>query len=306
MSFNNLIVNGGFETSLLSPWTGLGAEVTAAFSHTGIFSVQLSGDTVNAFIAQSVPATPGQTFEFLASLAKIGPLPSPNVGIVITYFDSLSNFLGTGLNIIIPTGHLPDVTTEDWLTVYETTLPVPAEAAQALVVITKLAQPGTSDVVVDDVALLEEAGAEPAIAAFGGVFSVIPQTFTFTAASQVAQVALPTQMPSSNIVTGSNTIQISIPGFYELNFMIRIGPAATASTINAGVRLNGGTTFITSTLQSGILSPTDDTIFQGSVIAALGQGSVLDLALQSTEAATVDLSAGTNASLSAKLLAPAP
>lgn len=84
--------------------------------------------------------------------------------------------------------------------------------------------------------------------------------------------------------------------------MIRLGPVAAATTINAGVRLNGGSTFITSTLESSPLSLTDDTIFPGSVIVALGSGSILDLALQSTGAATVSLAAGTNASLSVKLL----
>jgi hypothetical protein len=113
-------------------------------------------------------------------------------------------------------------------------------------------------------------------------------------------------MPSSNVVLGGNTIQITIPGFYEINFMIRLAPVAAATTLNAGVRLNDGSTFITSTLQTGSLSLTDDTIFQGSVIVALGAGSIIDLALQSTGAATVSLSAGTNASLSAKLLDSVP
>jgi hypothetical protein len=141
--------------------------------------------------------------------------------------------------------------------------------------------------------------------AFGGLFSVIPQSFTFTTAGQIQQVALPTQMPSSNIILGTNTIQISLSGFYEINFMIRLAPAAAVTTIEGGVRL-GGSAFFTSTLQSAILSLTEDTIIQGSVILALAAGSVLDLALESTGAATVSLAAGTNASLSVKLLMPAP
>ncbi|HBC98293.1 MAG TPA: hypothetical protein DC053_01210 [Lachnoclostridium sp.] len=111
-------------------------------------------------------------------------------------------------------------------------------------------------------------------------------------------------MPSFDVSFGINTIQIILSGFYEVNFMVRIAPATIASTIEAGVRLNGGTTFFTSTLQSATLSVTDDTILQGSVIVALGAGSILDLALQSTGATTVSLAAAANASLSVKLLMP--
>lgn len=145
-----------------------------------------------------------------------------------------------------------------------------------------------------------------ATAAFGGLFSVIPQSFTFTAANETARVALPTQMPSSNVVPGGNTIQINTSGIYWVSFMVRVGPSATPATLNAGVRLNNGNTFFTSTLQSSPLSPTEDTLFEGNVILALGAGSVLDLALQSTGAATISLAAGTNASLSVMLLMPAP
>ena len=88
--------------------------------------------------------------------------------------------------------------------------------------------------------------------------------------------------------------------------MIRFAPAATTTTINAGVRFNGGSTFLTSTLQSVLLSLTENTIIQGSVILALGAGSVLDLALQSTGPVTVSLAANANASLSVKLLQLAP
>ena len=74
MPFDNLIVNGGFETGVLTPWTGIGATVTAVFSHTGQFSAQLAN---NSFISQTAPVTAGQIFEFRASLSRIGPLPVP-------------------------------------------------------------------------------------------------------------------------------------------------------------------------------------------------------------------------------------
>ena len=79
MPLINLIVNGGFETGTLPPWTGVGASVTSAYSHSGAYSAELSPNSVNAFIAQLVPVVPGQTYDFEASLAKIGPLPSMNL-----------------------------------------------------------------------------------------------------------------------------------------------------------------------------------------------------------------------------------
>ncbi len=334
MSFNELIVNGSFETGTFLPFVPFNAAITSQFSHSGFFAALLEGGTSEAFVSQTVPVTEGERFEFLVSLAKVGAASNSQVSAVISYFDAASNFIGLGLSLNVPASHLPDVSEDTWLEIYQTTEPVPAGATSAVVLISRLPPAGNADVVVDDISLLDVTGegepgppgptgptgpagpigppgptgptgpAGPAIDTFGGLFSVIPQSFTFTAANQVEQVALPTQMPSSNVVLGSNTIQIGTSGTYLVSFMVRVAPSATPTTLSAGVRLNGGSTFFTSTLQTSPLSSTEVTIFQGTVILALGAGSILDVALQSTGAATVSLASGTNASLDVVLLMP--
>lgn len=106
MPLINLIVNGGFETGALPPWTGVGASVTSAYSHSGTYSAELSTDSVNAFIAQLIPVVPGHTYDFEASLARIGPLPSTTIGILLAYYDASFNYLGTGLNIALSLIHI--------------------------------------------------------------------------------------------------------------------------------------------------------------------------------------------------------
>ena len=139
--------------------------------------------------------------------------------------------------------------------------------------------------------------------AFGGLYSNVPQSFNLSGGGQVEQLQQNHNMPSFNIGQGQNELHIFLPGEYEINFMIRIAPvAAPGQTISAGVRQNGS--FIDSTMQFSPLSTTDYTILQGSVIEFIsGQ---LDLAFQSTGAATFDLGMLTNATLTVERLTPFP
>ena len=139
--------------------------------------------------------------------------------------------------------------------------------------------------------------------AFGGLYSNIVQSFDFTVSDQTEQVQLNNFMPSFDVGTNTNQLQIYIPGEYEINYMIRIAPVdvdVADQTISAGVRQNG--IFIDSTLQYSTLSTTESTILQGSVIEFLS-GQV-DLAFLSTDAATFNLSPLTNATLTVKRISP--
>ncbi|MCI9415367.1 MAG: collagen-like protein, partial [Clostridiales bacterium] len=139
--------------------------------------------------------------------------------------------------------------------------------------------------------------------AFGGIYSNTAQSFVFTVSDQIEQVQLNNTMPSFNVGTNPNELQIFIPGEYEINYMIRIAPVETPDqTISAGVRQNGS--FIDSTLQHSTLSTTENTILQGSVIEFLS-GQV-DLAFLSTGAATFDLAPLTNATITVERLSPLP
>ncbi|SHE47799.1 collagen-like protein [Lactonifactor longoviformis] len=137
--------------------------------------------------------------------------------------------------------------------------------------------------------------------AFGGIYSNMMQTFAFTAIDQIEQVQLNNFMPSFDVGTVTNGLQIYFPGEYEINYMIRIAPVDVPDqTISAGVRQND--TFIDSTMQYSTLSTTEDTILQGSIIEYLS-GQV-DLAFLSTDAARFNLSQLTNAALTVKRISP--
>lgn len=80
MSIENRVINGGFETGTFSPWVPSNATITSQFSHSGSFAARLFGGNVNSFIFQYVDANPTERFEFLVSLAKVGPLTvSPQI-----------------------------------------------------------------------------------------------------------------------------------------------------------------------------------------------------------------------------------
>ena len=154
MSIQNLIINGGFETGTLTPWTSSNTTVTSQFSHSGSFSVRFQSSPFTSYIGQFVPLNSGERMEFLASFAKVGTAPSTPVFIQVTFYDSLSNFLGPGLGITIPIGHIPTVDNDTWLEIYQTTTPAPANTTQAFILIHTLSQARTANVLVDDVALL--------------------------------------------------------------------------------------------------------------------------------------------------------
>lgn len=154
MSIQNLIINGSFETGKLTPWSSANTTVTSQFSHSGSFSARFQSSPFTSFIGQFVPLNPGERMEVLASFAKVGTAPSTPVFIQVTFYDSLSNFLGAGLGTTIPVDHIPTADNDTWLEIYQTTTPAPPNTTQAFILIYTSLQAGTANVLVDDVALL--------------------------------------------------------------------------------------------------------------------------------------------------------
>ncbi|MES9769602.1 NTTRR-F1 domain, partial [Priestia megaterium] len=154
MSIQNLIINGGFETGTLTPWTSANTTVTSQFSHSGSLSARFQSSPFTSYIGQFVPLNPGESMEVLASFAKVGTAPSTPVFIQVTFYDSLSNFLGPGLGTTILGGRIPTADNNTWLEIYQTTTPAPPNTTQAFILIYTSPQAGTANVLVDDVALL--------------------------------------------------------------------------------------------------------------------------------------------------------
>lgn len=159
---DNRIVNGGFENSTVSvsPFSGSNVTIITTNSHSGSNSARFVGGTSSATLSQLVPVSPGENFEFLVSLAKIGSNTSPPIDIFISYRDSNNNAIPNALTttIHIPSGRLPNNNEDDWIEIYRTTTVAPAAATQALVEIIKRGLSNSAPVVVDDVALLAFTG----------------------------------------------------------------------------------------------------------------------------------------------------
>jgi hypothetical protein len=72
--------------------------------------------------------------------------------VTISYYDNAFNFLGYSAVQALLDGRLPDGLDGEWMTVYPV-VTVPAGATQGLVVFNKISEPGTADVLIDDVQL---------------------------------------------------------------------------------------------------------------------------------------------------------
>ncbi|WP_017473859.1 NTTRR-F1 domain, partial [Amphibacillus jilinensis] len=137
MSIENLVVNGGFETSDLTGGAFLNTIVTPTQSHSGIYSARFASGTVQAFISQTVPANPGESYQFFGSFAKFTAQPSPIIQIQLQYLDAGNNVIGTGLDFIIAYDTLPIVVDDNWNEIYQTSTAAPAGTTQAQLTITK-------------------------------------------------------------------------------------------------------------------------------------------------------------------------
>jgi hypothetical protein len=160
LTFNNLVINGDFEIGSLSPWDSEGASITGENSHSGLYSVRLAGGTDTAYLTQLVPVTPGENYELFTSLAKVGGAPSPFVSVSLFYLDGSFNIVGYDLVDDVYENRLPNGVAAEWITVYHLTSVVPQSATQALIAIYKAPEAGTSDLLVDDVQLLEATGSQ--------------------------------------------------------------------------------------------------------------------------------------------------
>lgn len=94
MSINDLMINVGFETGSFPPWIPFNALITSLYTQSEFNAARLTGGTVNSYIYQIVPINPGESYEFIVSLSKVGAAQSPPVSLSIPYYDAGFNFIG--------------------------------------------------------------------------------------------------------------------------------------------------------------------------------------------------------------------
>ncbi|MGM0948324.1 MAG: NTTRR-F1 domain, partial [Bacillota bacterium] len=151
---DDVIVNGGFETGILTGWASANTSVINTFAHSGRYSAQFISSQPYAFLGQIVPVVSGQSLIFIVSLGRIGNNPSPQVTIQILFVNSEGEEIQGGQEIIIAAGNLPNVSLSTWNEIYRT-IETPAEAVNVVVVISKTT---FGSVLIDDVSLIDCVG----------------------------------------------------------------------------------------------------------------------------------------------------
>ena len=137
------------------------------------------------------------------------------------------------------------------------------------------------------------------LSAFGGAYNTAAQTLTLTPDTP-EQIPLATAMPALGVTNApANSITITEPGDYEIDYYVSVDPAATGD-IAVSVRKNN--TNLPEATLTRRLTGNEQAFFNGSVITTLAANDVLDLAITSGNGGTATLDDGTNASLSVKKL----
>lgn len=133
--------------------------------------------------------------------------------------------------------------------------------------------------------------------AYGGLYG----TTTDAVALTTTPVALPlgTQMPSSNLTYGTNSVTVTEAGTYELAYGVR-GSMSDSSSLTVSVGQNG-TAIAATTITDALTSGTPSSV-HGQTIVTLSAGDVLTLLASDSGSATWTPGSGANTYLTVKKL----
>lgn len=133
--------------------------------------------------------------------------------------------------------------------------------------------------------------------AYGGLYG----TTTDAVALTTTPVALPlgTQMPSSNLTYGTNSVTVTDAGTYELAYGVR-GSMFDGSSLTVSVGQNG-TAIASTTITDALTSGTPSSV-HGQTIVTLSAGDVLTLLASDSGSATWTPGSGANTYLTVKKL----
>ena len=135
------------------------------------------------------------------------------------------------------------------------------------------------------------------LVAYGGLYG----TTTDAVALTTTPVALPlgTQMPSSNLTYGTNSVTVTDAGTYELAYGVR-GSMSDGSSLTVSVGQNG-TAIASTTITDALTSGTPSSV-HGQTIVTLSAGDVLTLLASDSGSATWTPGSGANTYLTVKKL----
>lgn len=154
----NLLINGSFQDSVLDPWVGNNAYITAqsCYNSPGSFSVILKGKKVNASIEQTIGIMPGESYDLSITAAASKWGISPPIKILLEYLDSSGQYIKDGINFSIRKGQLANWNScnkRTFKTFHENSLKAPVNAYWAKLTIMKITSPYTTKVLINNISL---------------------------------------------------------------------------------------------------------------------------------------------------------
>ena len=138
--------------------------------------------------------------------------------------------------------------------------------------------------------------AQTGLTAYAGMYNTTTETIPLTA-DTTQQVPFNNTMPNLNTTYVDDSIQITSPGVYEINYSL-IPSVSAAGDVTVAVRNFG--TDIASTVQTKSLEADTETPFNGTTLVQLPSGAQLDLAITSSAEGNLTLGTGVNATLTVK------
>ena len=150
-SGRNRIDNGGFEKDLTG-WDSVAATVVSTevgdLVHSGTRAAMLAG--MNAFVAQTVPASRGARLQFMAHLRGVAHQSNGPVLIRLRWVNSSGSFLGMALEIFVAQRQLSSTA---WTVLCDTTNLAPTSTAGLNLRVDAPQSEGDAGVVIDDLIL---------------------------------------------------------------------------------------------------------------------------------------------------------
>src|SRR5699024_11695295 len=98
----------------------------------------MTNESIPVTLIQTYPITSLQSLKLIISLEKYGFFISPDLLVRVTFLDDNNAAVGEGLAVQIPSTSLPNVMSNSWKEVYQTTVASTATATQARVDISNL------------------------------------------------------------------------------------------------------------------------------------------------------------------------
>ncbi|WP_369900648.1 NTTRR-F1 domain [Bacillus manliponensis] len=155
MPNGEFLINGGFETGTLSPWTSVPAGATvsnAVKQHSGNYVAQIPLSTsIQQVISSNVYS--GRLYQLTGALASSGTIDNPTTTVSLQFIDTNGAVLQT-FSKTFNTATLPDVDTGSYRT-FSILAKAPSQTRGVIVHIQTGAEMDTMAIIADDFSLVE-------------------------------------------------------------------------------------------------------------------------------------------------------